>query len=279
MPLRWAKIHDEEGPQMEEGGKTCFDCAAYFPSVLNEPTEFGICLNEEVFDPVVELILEDRADDRCRELIEQNKFAGQRPACEDFEEAETIEIDDDSPLGREIARLRAEKRLNGEAFLDALLEEQFRSIDWSAVPVDREEAELQSPSQATRKAAVNSLAGKMSFGSSAAFDVLFNFFKGLPPPATVEEVHFKVYVLQHLNREEARETLLPLLIEELYRTPSSNTTRQWLSAILRFISRAPLELIQEPLEKMIKDKRFSYRYKKKMRMILEDAELSNLRRF
>ncbi len=64
------------------------------------------------------------------------------------------------------------------------------------------------------------------------------------------------------------EQITPCLIDELYKTPSNNTTRQWLTDIFRFFEYCPIGMIREPLEKMVKDKRFSYRLKKKMKSIL-----------
>lgn len=66
------------------------------------------------------------------------------------------------------------------------------------------------------------------------------------------------------------------VLDELYRTPSNNTTRQWISDIFRFLEYSPIELSREPLEKMIKDKRFSYRLKKKMRNILSQGKYQEI---
>ena len=57
-------------------------------------------------------------------------------------------------------------------------------------------------------------------------------------------------------------------MEELYKTPSNNTTRQWISELFRFLENCPLEEVSEQLNKMIKDKRFSYRLKQKIKNIL-----------
>lgn len=115
---------------------------------------------------------------------------------------------------------------------------------------------------------ISSLGGMISLGNQEAFKLLFGYFKRLPPPKTIQEVHFKKDVLRQLEREDTREKIAPCLIDELYKTPSNNTTRQWLTDIFRFLEYCPIGMIREPLEKMVKDKRFSYRFKKKMRGIL-----------
>ncbi len=94
--------------------KKCFDCASYLGVPLDEPSEFGICLNDEVIEPFVTDLMENLITDGCRSLLEQIKFVGDRPACRDFEEAEVIEIDDDSPLGRVLHRLKERGELTAE---------------------------------------------------------------------------------------------------------------------------------------------------------------------
>lgn len=97
---------------------------------------------------------------------------------------------------------------------------------------------------------------------------MFTFFKQTPPPTTIQDVHFKIDLLRHLEFSEEKETLIPVLIDELYKTTSNNTTRQWITAIFRFLEFCPKEEIRKPLEKMLTDKKFSYRLKKKMKKIL-----------
>jgi hypothetical protein len=60
-----------------------------------------------------------------------------------------------------------------------------------------------------------------------------------------------------------------LLIKELYRTKSNNTTRSLISEIFKILRIIPLKYIEEDLENMLKDKRFSYRLKQKMKNILD----------
>lgn len=97
---------------------------------------------------------------------------------------------------------------------------------------------------------------------------LLKYFSKLPPTKTLEEVYLKKEVLRHLVRDDMKSQILPYIINELYNTPSNNTTRQWITAIFEFLSHSPKDKIREPLEKMLKDKRFSYRLKEKMKNIL-----------
>jgi hypothetical protein len=159
--------------------------------------------------------------------------------------------------------------LNRESFEQALLEETLNNIDWKTMPIDKYAAQLQSSQRKEIDRGVSSLGALIGMGNKAAFDALFQFFNQLPPPGKLEEVHFKIKLLQHLERWDEKSQLISRLIDELYQTPSNNTTRQWISAIFRFLSFCPIEEIREPLENMLDDKRFSHRLKKKIRNILE----------
>lgn len=258
---------------MPKEKRICFDCAHFFLATMEEVTEFGICLNDEEFEPFFEELIENSNYDSCKGLIDQKKFDGEQEACGDFEEIESIEIDDNSHLGREILHLMQAGELTPESFEQALFEERISNIDWTTMPVERYEAQLKHPSSPEKRSeAISSLYCMISLGNKEAFRVLFHFFVELPLPKTLNEVHFKKELLRHLERSDTRAILLPYLIDELYRTPSNNTTRQWISDIFRFLEYSPIELSREPLEKMIKDKRFSYRLKKKMRDILSQRE-------
>jgi hypothetical protein len=252
----------------EELEKVCWNCNHFFPATMGEATEFGICLNDEEFEPFIEELLENSNYAPCQDLIDRKKFEGDREACEEFEEMESIEIDDNTPLGRELSRLIEARKLTPETFEEALLEEQIRNIDWTTMPVEQYEAQLKDPALEKRRKAISSLGAMISLGNKEAFVALFKSLKGLPPPETIQDVHFKKEILRHLDRSETREVLLPYLIDELYRISSNNTTRQWISDIFRFLEYSPIELVREPLEQMMKDKRFSYRLKQKMKNIL-----------
>jgi len=135
------------------------------------------------------------------------------------------------------------------------------------VPVNCYVKQLKSPKPEERDSAISSLSALIVFGNKAAFQELFNFFRQLPPPNT-QEVHFKENLLHNLQFTKHKTVLTRVLLKELYNTPSNNTTRQWISDILRYLEYCPPEKIRKPLEKMLNDKRFSYRLKQKIERIL-----------
>ena len=62
------------------------------------------------------------------------------------------------------------------------------------------------------------------------------------------------------------------LLSELRRIPSSNTTRGYLSTILKSLSCFPVELVADGLEALAEDSSFSYKMRRKFRDVLEDME-------
>jgi hypothetical protein len=258
--------------------RTCFNCSYCLMAEAEEPTEFGICLKDEAFDPFSEELLVNLNYAVCQELIDQKKFPGDREACPDFESDNRIEIDDDSPLGRELNRLQKAGELTAETFEQAVIEEQWRRIDWKTIPVDNHVKNLNSADAKTREVAIRSLGTLAGQGNRAAFEGLFAFLQAMPLARALEEVHLKKEILEAFAYGSPTEELAPFLIEELRRTPSNNTTRQWLSSVFRFLERCPWDAIHEPLERMLEDKKRSPRFKEKIEETLFQSETWGSRR-
>lgn len=247
--------------------RICFNCGAFFPASNGVIDEFGICLNDPEFDSFVDDILDHQDYTSCQWLVDRKKFSGNRQACSEFEPVEALEIvEDNTPLARDLKHLMEAGELNAETFKQALIEDQVRNINWTTMPVDRQKEELKDPD--TQARAVKSLGAMISLGNQEAFTVLSEFLKSLPSPRAIEEVHFRMDILRHLRWSRDSKKILPTLIDELYRTPSNNTTRQWISDILKFMEHMPFEQVCEPLEQMIRDKRFSHKLKQKMKSVL-----------
>jgi hypothetical protein len=247
---------------------SCFDCAFFLPVPLDELTEFGICLNDEAFEPFVEDLLVSSIPASCQELTEQKKFVGDRPACPDFQESEIIEIDDESPLGLVLRRLEESGELTAETLANAVIEKGLRWTDWKTLPVDRFAKQLESKRSRDRDAGISSLGAMMALGNSSAFQTLLKYLSSLGPPRTIKEVQLKKEILRQLGCWKDRSTVAPVLILELGRIPSNNTTRQWITDILKFLECCPLEVVQGPLERMISEKRFSFKLMRKVKEVL-----------
>ena len=248
--------------------KACFDCSAYLPVPPEDLTEFGICLNDEAFEPFVEDLLAGSIPASCQVLTEQKKFVGDRPACPDFQESEIIEIDDESPLGQELRRLGESGQLTPESLENAVIEEGLRRIDWKTFPVDQYAKQLESRRTKERDAGISSLGAMIALGNATAFQTLLQYLSSLAPPRTIKEVHLKKEMLRQLACWKDRSAVAPVLIRELGRIPSNNTTRQWITDILKFLACCPLDVVQGPLEGMLSDKKFSFKLMRKVKEAL-----------
>ncbi len=243
----------------------CLNCNYFFPANMEEVTEYGICLYDKAFEPFIDELLENYNYDSCKELIEEKKILGDTKACEHFEEPEEVEIDDDSYLGRELKNLKNSGKLDMDAIETAILSDEIEKIDWKTVPVDKYVARLNSPDKNEQLEAISTLGSLAISGNKKAFNQLIKYFKNLPSPITLDEVHFKIAVFKHLEHMKDKSTIILPLINELYHIQSNNITRQWISKILRYLERCPIDKVRDPLEKLLKEKKFSYRLKNKIK--------------
>ncbi len=252
--------------------RTCLECSAYLPASNDEATEFGICLNDDAFDPFAEELLEGPIPDACRALVEQRKFQGEtHPVCDSFQQIESIEIEDSTLLGQRLRSLVEKGELTPEAVEGAIFEERVKRIDWKTQPVDQYTRQLESGIADERDKAISSLGALIALGNLEAFQALLRFLASLPPATTLGEVHLKSRILRQLSTVRCKEAVVPYLMEELGRTKSNNTTRQWILEILQFLERCPRELIREPLEQMLADGRFSLKLKRRVLNLMSDS--------
>jgi hypothetical protein len=254
---------DDDGIISEQ--QNCLDCSSYLPASNDEFTEFGICLNDDAFEPFIEELLQGPIPDSCQALVQEKKFEGERhPACSDFRRVESFEIDDNTPLGQKLRRLQEEGKLNADSLEAAVFEERVKQIDCTTLSVDEYVSHLESVRPEERDKAISSLGALIALENSEAFQALLRFLANLPPPAAIGDVHLKMEILRRLSCAKDKAAVAAYLIEELGRTPSNNTTRQWILDILRFLDRCPSEVIKEPLERMLAQKQFSFKLRKRI---------------
>jgi len=58
-------------------------------------------------------------------------------------------------------------------------------------------------------------------------------------------------------------------MEELHNVSSNNTTRQWITKMLEYLANLPKAEVRQPLEDLLKKKRFSFRTRKKIEAIID----------
>lgn len=253
--------------------RVCGYCQAANPS---EPfhSDFAVCLNAPELEPYLDDILERQDFSRCRKLVESLRFPWDQGACDDFDPIEDPGEEWPSELAEKVMKLADDGALTAEALEQAILMHTFEQTDWSRAPVDRYVRTLvaaQTPK--SRAEAVNPFGFFIGQGNKAAFDALCEYLRTLPPAASLEDKALRIAVLQALRatRKHQRE-LANLLVEDLLRTPSNNTTRGWYSEVFRFLERGcPPEAVEEALGPLVDSPHFSARIKRRIRTILESA--------
>ena len=261
-------ISDDEFKLM----KVCTNCNYSFPS---EPfsSDFAICLNDPEFEPYLDDILDNQDFSRCRELVKKKRFSWEQEACDDFDPVEDPdeEVNLSPELSQAINQLAKDGNLTAETFELALLEDTLSRIDWADVPVEEYVEKLnKAKTPETQEEAVRSLGSLILRGDKAAFHALYAYLKDLPPPRMVEQTHLRIEILRQLEYARTSERRLAgLLVKDLFRTPSNNTTRGWYTAVFRFFERSSADIAEKALAPMLHSPQFSYRIKRRVRRILD----------
>ncbi len=259
-----------ENNNEEELDRFCYNCQSFFPA-YEHFTEEGICLNDDVFEPYFEELLENTNYDPCRELIEQNKFYGDKEACDDFNPVDIEDVIEIPPeIAEKIQKKIVNKTFSKESFIKTIYGHFIDKIDLKNISINRQIEELNSNTEDEVFRGINTLRGLISQGNKKAYNFLYERFKSMPPAKVLKDAHIKARMVEALSFEKTQE-VVDCLVEELYRTSSNNTTRTLYRAIFRAFKNMPLELISDHFERMLKDKRFSYRLKNKMKEIILKA--------
>ena len=254
--------------------RVCTNCQCSFPS---EPfgSDFAICLNDPEFEPYLGDLIENQDFSRCRHLVKQKRFSWEQEACPDFDPMEdTAEDVHFSPeLSSAIEQLAEDGELTAETFEQALFEDMVNKTDWAKVPVEKYVEKMNNAKTLEEcEKAVRSLGGLISLKNGAAFHALCDYLKDLPPPTTVEHTHFRIDILRQLEHTRSFEKKLArLLVKDLFRTPSNNITRGWFTAVFRFFEGSSADIAEKALSPMLHSPQFSYRIKKRVKTILNQA--------
>jgi hypothetical protein len=125
-------------------------------------------------------------------------------------------------------------------------------------------------SSRNQQSTLHSLYVFCAVGNKQATTALLDFFEHLGPPRTLKAVHFKVDMLERMATCNTPR-FLELLLADLEATPSNNTTRQWITAIIKHLRRFPNEAVEDRLRDMIRRNVFSYRLRRSIEDMLDDT--------
>jgi hypothetical protein len=246
--------------------KICTNCNQFFP--LNEyQFKKGVCLLDDGLEPYLDDILEMRDLSPIKDLIESKLIDDDQESCEkfdpvEFDPSETIDIDDvDDDI---IDKIRGET--DPQVIISKILErDPLQMVRF--VPMDVHKANLENPDKSVKEEALKQIANFATLNNLEAREIFYEYYENLPPAETLEDAHHRIDMLQRTKGISDEERYARLLLKELYRTESNNTTRGLISEVFKILSFVPFKYIKEDLEDMLNDKRFSYRLKQKMKVI------------
>ena len=232
-----------------EFDKICLNCSSFFREDEDFATDMGVCVNDPAFQPFEEDIWENGDFSNCHELYLEKRFNGDCEPCADYEEPEIMEVDEDDefPMVENLSRQDFEKYCQ-------YIHDENTTI------------------------AENALA-KMSYyiytRNEEAYQVMLDHYRSLGPAEGLEEVHRRIKIIEVLASRGKKAEMVEVLVNELFRTQSNNTTRKLYTKILDRLSRYPVELIQDPLLDLLDKKKYSTRIKNRIQEVawpIEDED-------
>jgi len=267
--------------ETDELARICANCNAGYPS---EPygSEFAICLNDPELEPFLDDILERQDFSSCQDFVRCRRFDWEREACEDFDPVgECIDLTDSPELVSEIERLADAGELTAERLQMAIAMDAFNRTDWAQRPVDDDLRQLREVKTLARRTKVlRRLGFLVNSGNQGAFDGICRYVRELGPASTLDDTHLRVEILEQLRcpaRDDWDKELAEVLVDDLLRTPSNNTTRGWYTAVFSFLeSYCDPEVAEDAMERMLESGKFSYRIEQRINRFLDrhlDADM------
>jgi hypothetical protein len=223
----------------------CQDCNYFFSDLKCPELGLGVCLRDEAFDPFLDDIMVSSSFDCCYELYLEKRFNGEKAACLEYEEPEIIEVFDEHDAYNYLLNetLKYQK-------VDDIIE-NLHSLDKLQI-----------------EEAIDSLSAYIGLGNNNAYEGLIDYYTGLPPADSLEDVHVRLKIVKALAYKELDKDIVNAFINELVRTPSNNTTRKLYTEIFKLLGDCPMELVNEPLVQLLNKRKYSYRLKKKIYEIM-----------
>lgn len=220
-----------------EYDRTCQNCTYFFSD--SEDMDFGICMNEKIFEPYLDEIIESENFSCCHELYLQNRLEGLTEACEQFEEIpDMTEVDyENICLSHEAMRI---------ANVDDIVNHLYKT-DTDII-----------------KSALSQISIYVLIGNIGAYEGLLNFYLSLGPAVNLDDVYIRKDIVNMLSRHEQDKRTIEAYVYELERTPSNNTTRQLYSLILEHLNRCNNEIVFDLLDKLLNKKEFCSKLTKRI---------------
>ena len=81
-----------------EPDNICQNCSCFFEDTRDFEEGLGICIEDEIFAPFIDKIMENSDFSCCYDLYLKKRFSGEKAACSHYEEPETIEISNEDDI-------------------------------------------------------------------------------------------------------------------------------------------------------------------------------------
>ena len=249
---------------IEELDRICFNCNYFFTDMNDFESDFGVCLKDEAFDEYLDEIFENSDFSSCMDLYKEKSFKGEQEVCADYEEIEFIE-EEELETGSQLDYKELDQRA-----------EVYRTQDVIEI------AEALYGEEELKDKAVSLLLYLMNYKNKNAFEAMLNYYKNLPSVESIDDVHFRLKVLDnfyHFNiNESCSNELIEMLVGELYKMHSNNTTRQLFSSILDFLStsRCEFDIVADKMSWLLNNRKFSPKMKQNILSVTQkhkDREL------
>lgn len=241
--------------------RICYNCSSFFTDVNDLEYDFGVCIQDEAFDAYQDEILENNLDfSICMDLYMEKRFDGNRDVCSDYDEIEIIE-DEESENESQMTEEELDRRY-----------EIYRTQD-----VDDIAKYLSSEEEKLRNKAISALLYLMNFKNQNAFYSMLNYYKNLPTVESIGDVHSRLKILDrfyYFNIDNCSNDLIEMLVGELHKMPSNNTTRQLFSSILEFLSspRCEFEIVIDKLSWLLDNRKFSPKMERNIYSVIHRHE-------
>jgi len=235
--------------------RICFNCSSFFTDVNDLGGDFGVCVMDEAFEEYLDEIIENSDFSSCIDLYKEKSFDGNRDVCSDYAEIEIIEF---------------EELENGNQMTEEEAEQYFESLRTQDVS---NIAELLYSKEKEKNKAISTLLNYIGFRNKNAFDIMLNYYRNMPLVESIDDVHFRLKILDgfyHFNANtNTNNDLIEMLIDELYKMHSNNTTRQLFSSILKFLSGCESDIVIDKLTWLLNNRKFSLRMEQNILSVIQ----------
>ena len=246
---------------IEELERICCNCSNFFTDVNDLDGNYGVCIKDEAFEEYLDEIFENADFSVCIDLYKEKRFDGERDVCSDYDEVEIIE-DEESENGSQMTEEELDRRY-----------EIYRTQD-----VDEIAKYLSSEEEKLKSKAISALLYLMNFKNQNAFYSMLNYYKNLPTVESIDDVHSRLKILDRFYyfniNQNCSNDLIEMLVGELYKMPSNNTTRQLFSSILGFLSSpgCEFETVIDKLSWLLDNRKFSPKMERNILSVIQKHE-------